>query len=289
MKIVEEAKSKINISLNLTGKKEDNFHDLVSFICFGNFSDKLILTESDFFDYKIQSTFEKIPHQNDLIIKTIDSIKNYLKLSDLPPFRLILEKNIPIGSGLGGGSADSAALIRLLNKFLKLNLSSNDMINIGSKLGSDIPACIISKPLISFGRGDKIIELNFKNTYDILIIYPSINISTKEIFSLINSRDFKNIDPITIKDWINNNSNLSGDKFFKKFNNDLKKTVIKKHPVIIEILDFLNFKNAFFSGISGSGSACFGIFESKDIVEAKVYFEKKFPHWIIEKTKLNDF
>ena len=200
-----------------------------------------------------------------------------------------MEKNIPIGSGLGGGSADSAALIRLLNKFLKLNLSSNDMINIGSKLGSDIPACIISKPLISFGRGDKIIELNFKNTYDILIIYPSINISTKEIFSLINSRDFKNIDPITVKDLINNNSNLSGDKFFKKFNNDLKKTVIKKHPVIIEILDFLNFKNAFFSGISGSGSACFGIFESKDIVEAKVYFEKKFPHWIIEKTKLNDF
>ena len=54
MKIVEEAKSKINISLNLTGKKEDNFHDLVSFICFGNFSDKLILTESDFFDYKIK-------------------------------------------------------------------------------------------------------------------------------------------------------------------------------------------------------------------------------------------
>ena len=178
MKIIEEAKSKINISLNLTGKKENNFHQLLSFICFSNFSDQLILTKSDFFDYETHSPFQKIPRKDDLVLKTIDTIKKYLKITDLPPFKLVLKKNIPLGSGLGGGSADSAALIRLLNNFLDLNLSTQDMINLGAEIGSDVPACIISKPLIAHGRGEKIIELNYKNTYDLLIIYPQINIST---------------------------------------------------------------------------------------------------------------
>ena len=102
MEIIEEAKSKINISLNLTGKKENNFHQLLSFICFSNLSDQLILTKSDFFDYEIHSSFEKISYKDDLILKTIEAVKKYLKLTDLPPFKLILKKNIPLGSGLGG-------------------------------------------------------------------------------------------------------------------------------------------------------------------------------------------
>ena len=96
MEIIEEAKSKINISLNLTGKKENNFHQLLSFICFSNLSDQLILTKSDFFDYEIHSSFEKIPYKDDLILKTIEAVKKYLKLTDLPPFKLILKKNIPL-------------------------------------------------------------------------------------------------------------------------------------------------------------------------------------------------
>ena len=207
MEIIEEAKSKINISLNLTGKKENNFHQLLSFICFSNLSDQLILTKSDIFDYEIQSSFEKIPYKNDLIFKTLEILKKYLKLNDLPPFKLILRKNIPLGSGLGGGSADSAALIRMLNNFLDLKLSKIDMINIGAEIGSDIPACIISKPLIAHGRGEKILELDYNDIYDLLIIYPSINISTKEIFNLINIKDYTDKNLLETRDiyrWVNN-------------------------------------------------------------------------------------
>ena len=246
MEIIEEAKSKINISLNLTGKKENNFHQLMSFICFSNLSDKLILTKSDFFDYEIQSSFEKIPYKDDLIFKTIEAIKKYLKLTDLPPFKLTLKKNIPLGSGLGGGSADSAALIRMLNNFLDLKLSKIDMINLGAEIGSDIPACIISKPLIAYGRGEKIIELDYKNIYNLLIIYPSINISTKEIFNLINVRDYKNKNLVETKDWIEQNSGIESYDFFKKFNNDLQNIAISMHPIISDILNFLNKKMLFF-------------------------------------------
>lgn len=289
MEIIEEAKSKINISLNLTGKKENNFHQLLSFICFSNLSDQLILTKSDFFDYEIHSSFEKIPYKDDLILKTIEAVKKYLKLTDLPPFKLILKKNIPLGSGLGGGSADSAALIRMLNSFLDLKLSKMDMINLGSEIGSDIPACIISKPLIAYGRGEKIIELDYNNIYNLLIIYPSINISTKEIFNLINTRDFKEKNLVETKDWIEKNSGTDSYNFFKKFSNDLQSIAIRNYPIISDIINSLNKKNAIFSAMTGSGSACFGIFDEKEIDLASSYFEKNFPGWVIKKTKLNDF
>jgi len=289
MELIEEAKSKINISLNLTGKKENNFHQLLSFICFSNLSDQLILTKSDFFDYEIQSSFEKIPYKNDLIFKTLEAVKKYLKLNDLPPFKLTLKKNIPLGSGLGGGSADAAALIRMLNNFLDLKLSKIDMINIGAEIGSDIPACIISKPLIAHGRGEKILELDYNDIYDLLIIYPSINISSKEIFNLVNVRDYTDKNLLETKDWIEKKSDIDSYNFFKKFSNDLQNVTINKYPVISDILFSLNKKNAIFSSMTGSGSACFGIFDENTIDLALNYFEKNFPSCFVKKTKLNDF
>ncbi len=289
MEIIEEAKSKINISLNLIGKKENNFHQILSFICFSNLSDQLILRKSDFFDYEIHSSFEKITFKDDLIFKTIETLKKYLRLTDLPPFKLILKKNIPLGSGLGGGSADSAALIRILNNFLNLKLSKIDMINIGAEIGSDIPACIISKPLIAYGRGEKILELDYNNVYNLLIIYPSINISTKEIFNLINIRDFKDKNLLETKNWIEKNSGINSFDFFRKFSNDLQNVVINKYPIISDILNSLNKKNAIFAAMTGSGSACFGIFDEKEIDLAANYFERNFPGWVVKKTKLNDF
>ena len=266
-----------------------NFHQLLSFICFSNLSDQLILTKSDFFDYEIQSSFEKIPYKNDLIFKTLEILKKYLKLNDLPPFKLILRKNIPLGSGLGGGSADSAALIRMLNNFLDLKLSKIDMINIGAEIGSDIPACIISKPLIAHGRGEKILELDYNDIYDLLIIYPSINISTKEIFNLINIKDYTDKNLLETRDWIEKKSDINSNDFFKKFSNDLQNIAINKYPIISDILLSLNKKNAIFSSMTGSGSACFGIFHEKDIDFASNYFEKNFPSCFVKKTKLNDF
>ena len=289
MEIIEEAKSKINISLNLIGKKENNFHQILSFICFSNLSDQLILRKSDFFDYEIHSSFEKITFKDDLIFKTIETLKKYLRLTDLPPFKLILKKNIPLGSGLGGGSADSAALIRILNNFLNLKLSKIDMMNIGAEIGSDIPACIISKPLIAYGRGEKILELDYNNVYNLLIIYPSINISTKEIFNLINIRDFKDKNLLETKNWIEKNSGINSYDFFRKFSNDLQNVVINKYPIISDILNSLNKKNAIFAAMTGSGSACFGIFDEKEIDLAANYFERNFPGWVVKKTKLNDF
>ena len=137
------------------------------------------------------------------------------------------------------------------------------MINIGAEIGSDIPACIISKPLIAHGRGEKVIELDYNNIYDLLIIYPSINISTKEIFNLISIKDYTDKNLFEIKDWIEKKSDINSNDFFKKFSNDLQNIAINKYPIISDILLSLNKKNAIFSSMTGSGSACFGIFDKK--------------------------
>ena len=99
-----------------TGKKENNFHQLLSFICFSNFSDQLILTKSDFFDYETHSPFQKIPRKDDLVLKTIDTIKKYLKLTDLPPFKLVLKtKYVWCGKTFKG--IDCSALLQVFNYY----------------------------------------------------------------------------------------------------------------------------------------------------------------------------
>jgi 4-diphosphocytidyl-2-C-methyl-D-erythritol kinase len=131
--------------------------------------------------------------------------------------------------------------------------------------------------------------LDYNNIYNLLIIYPSINISTKEIFNLINTRDFKEKNLVDTKDWIEKNSGTDSYNFFKKFSNDLQNIAIRNYPIISDIINSLNKKNAIFSAMTGSGSACFGIFDEKEIDLASSYFEKNFPGWVIKKTKLNDF
>ena len=125
MELTEIAKSKINLSLNLSGKKNKDFHDLISFICFGSFSDQLKLKPSKSFSYKINSSIKDIVLKDDLVLQVIHKIKKIYNLGELPKIDLVLEKNIPLGSGLGGGSADAAAAIRLMNNFLELGMSQD--------------------------------------------------------------------------------------------------------------------------------------------------------------------
>ena len=91
------------------------------------------------------------------------------------------------------------------------------------------------------------------------------------------------------KNWIEKNSGIDSYDFFRNFSNDLQNVVINKYPIISNILNSLNKKNAIFAAMTGSGSACFGIFDEKEIDLASNYFERNFPGWVVKKTKLNDF
>jgi 4-diphosphocytidyl-2-C-methyl-D-erythritol kinase len=288
MELTEIAKSKINLSLNLTGIKNDDYHDLISFICFGSFSDQLRLKPSKSFSYEINSSMKDITFKDDLVLKVIHKIKKIYELEDLPKIDLILEKNIPLGSGLGGGSADAAATIRLMNKFLDLGMNQDEMCSFGMDLGTDIPACIISKPLVAYGAGERIIKVDFEKKYQMLIIYPNIEISTKEVFKLVKPVKSKILDLNKTKKTIDLFNLDNNDSFLKNLSNDLQVYATEAYPILKNVIDVLNLNKSFFSRMTGSGSACFGFFEDKFIDKAIKNITKEYPDWIVKKTILND-
>lgn len=288
MELTEIAKSKINLSLNLNGIKNDGYHDLISFICFGSFSDQLRLKPSKSFSYEINSSMKDITFKDDLVLKVIHKIKKTYDLEDLPKIDLILEKNIPLGSGLGGGSADAAATIRLMNKFLDLGMNQDEMCSFGVDLGTDIPACIISKPLVAYGAGERIVKVDFEKKYQMLIVYPNIEISTKEVFKLVKPVKSKILDLNKTKKTIDLFNLENNDSFLKNLSNDLQVYATEAYPILKNVIDVLNLNKSFFSRMTGSGSACFGFFEDKFIDHAMENIDKSYPHWVVEKTILND-
>ena len=285
MQIIEKAFAKVNISLNLTGQKEKNLHYIVSLVSFCDFYDTIVIEESKEFKYIINNNIKfKEP---DLILKTIETVSKEIG-RNFPPFKITLNKKIPIGAGLGGGSADSAAMIRALDKFFNLNLSYNQKVLIGKQIGSDVPSCILSKPQIISGYGDQTRELEGLNDKNILIIFPNISVSTKEIFEGIDINLIKKKESQELEKQIEQNIDLyNRDRNLTKlFSNDLEEFTIKKHPSIINVRDCLNNNDSSYVSMTGSGSAFFGIFEESSIDKVYHKITSNYKDWKIVKCKL---
>jgi len=285
MQIIEKAFAKVNISLNLTGQKEKNLHYIVSLVSFCNFYDTIVIEDSKEFKYIINNDIKfKEP---DLILKTIDTVSKEIG-RNFPPFKITLNKKIPIGAGLGGGSSDSAAVIRALDKFFNLNLSYNQKVLIGKQIGSDVPSCILSKPQIISGYGDRTRELDGLNDKNILIIFPNISVSTKEIFESIDINLIKKKESQEIEKQIEQNiDSYNRDRNLTKlFSNDLEEFTIKKYPSIVNVRDCLNNNDSSYVSMTGSGSAFFGIFEESSIDKVYHKITSTYKDWKIIKCKL---
>ena len=285
MQIIEKAFAKVNISLKLTGQKKKNLHYIVSLVSFCDFYDTIVIEESKEFKYIINNDIKfKEP---DLILKTIDTVSKEIG-RNFPPFKITLNKKIPIGAGLGGGSSDSAAVIRALDKFFNLNLSYNQKVLIGKQIGSDVPSCILSKPQIISGYGDRTRELDGLNDKNILIIFPNISVSTKEIFESIDINLIKKKESQELEKQIEQNiDSYNRDRNLTKlFSNDLEEFTIKKYPSIVNVRDCLNNNDSSYVSMTGSGSAFFGIFEESSIDKVYHKITSNYKDWKIIKCKL---
>ena len=285
MQVIEKAYAKVNISLNLTGQKDHNLHYLVSMICFCDFYDTIVIEDSNEFKYVINDDVKF--NKPDLILKTIEFLSKEIG-KDLPPFKITLNKQIPIGAGLGGGSANAAATLRAIDKFFNLNLSYDQKVLIGNKIGSDVPSCILSKPLILSGYGDQIRQLEGLSDKDIIIIYPNISVSTKEVFDNVDINLIEKKESQKLEKQIEDNIGFynNGTNFDKLFSNDLQSLVLKKYPVIKDVKDCLTKVGSSFVSMTGSGSAFFGFFEESSIDQAYKKINDLNKDWMIIKCKL---
>ncbi len=274
------APAKLNLNLKILAKDKDNFHFIKSQICFLNLFDYLRIEENCKTSVYLDKNKSRFSLSEEKILKkTVEIFKE--KFSWEKNFKITLTKNIPIGAGLGGGSADAASLLLALrffyNKQHKGYIKLKDLFELGRKIGSDVPACIYSKSITVSGKGEKILPSKTPNNKKFLIIFPNISLSTKKVF-----QSFK------LNNHYSNVQNFEGIKI----TNSLYYTACKLEPKIKEIMILISslchIKNY---GMTGSGSTCFGIFENKKHLEnaLKELETKADKNWFIWHGNKKDF
>lgn len=257
MKYLEiKAPAKINIGLNILNKRSDGFHNLYTlFYPLNDLFDRLTFTLND--EFILNCNDNRIPNDNNnLVVKTKLLLEEVFKRK--LNVRIELFKSIPSQAGLGGGSSDAAATLISLNEMFELGLDYNQLIELALVLGSDVPFFVKAKPAIGRSRGENLEYVDIEIADFIVVINPSINISTKEAFANIQPTDT----------YIDIKSCISGNKLdyqFLKANirNDFEKFVFSRYPEIKEIKSKLYEMGAGFAMMSGSGSTVYGIFQSE--------------------------
>ena len=264
MKFIEiKAPAKINFGLNIVSKRADGFHNLETiFYPINDLYDIIKIEKSDTFSFSCDNNELETDHNN-LVIKAIKLLERIFGKCFL--VNIHLEKNIPIGAGLGGGSSDAAATLISLNEMFNLGIKHDQIIDLAMQLGSDVPFFVSAKPAIGTSRGEILKEIDFEINFTIVVINPGIHISTKKAF--------ENISPQPSKyDYFSGRVNRLDDwNFVKEYiTNDFEEYVFDAFPEVGKIKEKLYENGALFSLMTGSGSTVYGIFEDNDKAERAV-------------------
>ena len=262
---------KINLGLNITGKRPDGYHNLESFFLPVPLFDALEIIECDDNTTLQISGSELIPDENNLVLKAWHLLKK--DFPQLPPVNIFLHKVIPVGAGLGGGSSNGSYMLRLLNDKFSLQLSCEQLLVYALQLGSDCPFFILNKPAMVFGRGEVIEPLKINlNDYQLLVIFPGMSISTQNIFSLISpSLPLKSIKEIIQQPL---------DSWKYELKNDFEEIVFSKNPKLKEIKELFYKTGAHYASMTGTGSALYAFYPKDSTVplgKLDKYFLRIFP------------
>ncbi|MFZ9386714.1 MAG: 4-(cytidine 5'-diphospho)-2-C-methyl-D-erythritol kinase [Chitinophagaceae bacterium] len=249
--------AKINLGLRIHRKRDDGYHDLETVFIPIALTDALEIIrsgqneKSPYLPFTLSGLELPDNPESNLCIRAYSILKR--DFPDLPQVRMHLHKVIPSGAGLGGGSADAAFTLLLLNRMFALNLDNETLIRYAKELGSDCPFFIINKPCYATGRGEQLEELDLDlSPYRILIVNPGIHINTGIAFSHIQPV----IPNLSLKEIIKNPI----ERWKEDLQNDFEKVIFPKHPEIGGIKELLYRSGAVFASMSGSGSTMYGIF-----------------------------
>ena len=258
--------SKVNIGLKVLNQRDDGYHNIYTIFQELNFGDSIYIEKRDQ-GCKIISNVDWIPtDKSNICFKAYNEIKK--EFSKVKGLCLKIEKKIPTGSGLGGGSANAAAVLKGINKIYKLKLTASKLEQIARKIGADVPFFIKGKTQLGEGVGEKLTQLHNTIIGTYLLVIPKFSISTEWAYSIIknklNDQDKK----------VNFSSFFNGDySSLQIFENDFERIVIPAYPEIGAIKIKLLKLGARFVSLSGSGSTVYGIFDDEaSAKEAELLF-----------------
>lgn len=275
MKIL--APAKLNLFLEVTGKRPNGYHELYSLCAFLDLADELEIVEDSGVRCQVLDVGDI---ENNIVLKAANKLQE--KFGVQSGCKITLTKNIPMGGGLGGGSADAAATLIALNKLWGLNLSHNELYKIGLELGADVPVCLYSQlnntnAAFFSGIGEILSPAPKLSPLFFVLVNPNIHLATKDVFQKLTIPE-----SVTHKEFQFSLSEL------KNRTNHLEPASKALCPEISIVLETLIHQNGCtFSRMTGSGSTCFGIFENKDNAElAAKKILAKHPKWFVKTAEL---
>ena len=294
-KICVRSPAKINLHLEIIGKREDGYHELAMIMQNIDLSDYIEFENNQIGEIKLNSNSKDLSLNDDnLIIKAANHIKEISKDKELGA-NIFLKKNIPIGAGLAGGSSNAAATLVGLNKLWDLNLDYETILLLAAKLGSDVPFFVDGGCQFCFGRGEILEKYNSKFDYGVILLKnPNISISTIDTYKKY-SKEFcpKYFTETQKTNDIRNDLRINGFNDIKfseqriKVKNDLQVIVEKENDSVKKALYLLsNLQNCISFSMSGSGPTCFALFKNiniaTDVFEQnhKMFNNNGFEAWV---------
>ena len=267
--ITELAYAKINLSLHVIGRRVDGYHELSSIVAFADVADVLTLMESKANKLEITGPFAAdVPTDES---NSIWKARAWLAARmDLPCVHVKLEKNLPVASGIGGGSADAAAMLRGLLLLVGKHLSDLEITGLATSLGADVPVCFHARPCVMEGIGEKISALTIELPKAIVLVNPLLPCSTASVFKAMGLTPGQNNQVIS-----------------EIWRNDMTAAALKVQPMIEDVLNALSQTRLHPTLMSGSGATCFGLAQSLAEAEAEaVKFQKAHPQWWVKPARL---
>ncbi|AGB47475.1 4-(cytidine 5'-diphospho)-2-C-methyl-D-erythritol kinase [Mesorhizobium sp. CO1-1-9] len=277
------APAKINLALHVTGRRADGYHLIESLAVFTRFGDRIEIAPADADEFSVSGRYAAdVPLDGgNLVLKGRDALRQAAGVRSTPPVSIRLEKNLPVASGVGGGSSDAAAVLRGLTESWGLELDSAELARIGLSLGADVPMCLAAKPLVARGIGEELSMVPDFSALGLVLVNPGVPVSTTEIFAALSRRDNEPLPPLprsidfhSLRNWL------------EITRNDLERPALAMQPAIGRALSWLDKAGSGFSRMSGSGATCFGLFETGNVAKrAAAEIRDRQPDWFVAATR----
>lgn len=280
MTIVEEARAKINLALHVIGRRPDGYHELDMLVAFADTGDTVILAPSDQDRFDIDGPMAGgiQADADNLVLRALRGFR--ATTGRMAPLAIRLTKRLPVASGIGGGSADAAAMLRGLCRLHGWATEDPVIVAVARSLGADVPMCLASLPARITGIGERIAPRAGRLTFGLLLVNPRVGVSTPAAFKALERRDNLPLPPLpTLNTVTDLTAFLVGET-----RNDLERPAKAMAPVIVDALaDIASLPGVRLARMSGSGATCFGLFDDRPAAEtAAAIIADKRPNWWIQ-------
>lgn len=277
--MIVQANAKINLALHITNKMENGFHQLETIVTFAEFADEINIQKNNEIKMKIIGEQAKNLDGKNIIIKTAEMMKKYTDSNQ--GAEIILDKKLPVASGMGGGSSNAAATIMALKELWGSNIGQAKIMEIAKKLGADVPMCIIGKPLMAKGIGEKITLIENMPEFAIVAVNPQKKLESKKVFENLKKINNPPLEKIpkteNMGEWI---------EWLKNCRNDMTDAASKLMPEIKKCLKIIESTEPKITRMTGAGATCFGLYTSiEDAQNAQEKIKMKHPNWWVKSGK----